>query len=184
MIFFTADQHFKHQNIIKYCHRPWRWAWEMDEALIANHNAVVTDEDVVYHLGDFAWGDPAFFICRLKGKEHHLILGNHDKVSRLGNWFSTVQPVLLLKVDSKLSIWLAHYAHRVWPQKHYGVVHLYGHSHGTLAADPLCLDVGVDAQGYRPVSLDQVLERIGTSFRSGNSKVLLPSADKYYIRGE
>lgn len=79
-IFFTSDLHFGHKNIIKFCNRPWDTTEEMDEALIANWNSVVGDNDIVFDLGDFAfatnrrWKD---ILERLNGR-HYLILGNHE----------------------------------------------------------------------------------------------------------
>lgn len=55
-VWFTADQHFGHANIIKFCERPYDYVEQMDDALIAKWNAVVGPEDVVFHLGDFTLG--------------------------------------------------------------------------------------------------------------------------------
>jgi calcineurin-like phosphoesterase family protein len=160
MIYFTADQHFNHQNIIKFVNRPWQWVWQMDEALIEIFNSIVTDNDEVYHLGDFAWkASPEDYLCRLRGKSHHLICGNHDKRDKCAKFFSTVQDVKLLKIQGIPQIWLSHYAHRSWPSSHHGSIHLFAHSHGTLRIDPeiKCCDVGVDAWNYKPVSLNEIL---------------------------
>ena len=52
MIFFTADTHFGHNNVIRFCNRPFSSAAEMDEVMIRNWNARVTGGDTVYILGD------------------------------------------------------------------------------------------------------------------------------------
>lgn len=52
MIYFTADTHFGHCNVIRFCDRPFASAEEMDEAMIQNWNERVTGNDTVYILGD------------------------------------------------------------------------------------------------------------------------------------
>src|SRR5665213_2000698 len=51
---FTADNHFGHESIITLSQRPFATVEEMDEAMIANWNAVVQRGDNVWHVGDFA----------------------------------------------------------------------------------------------------------------------------------
>ena len=48
MIFFTADLHFGHENIIKHCNRPFKSAGEMGAMLIRNWNSTVAPDDEVY----------------------------------------------------------------------------------------------------------------------------------------
>ena len=56
-IFFTADTHFGHGAVLRYCSRPFASASEMDEALFANWSACVGPKDTVYHLGDVLFGN-------------------------------------------------------------------------------------------------------------------------------
>lgn len=79
MIFFTADHHFYHSNIIRYCGRPFQSVEEMNEEMVKRWNALVSPADTVYHLGDFslAYRPVELFDPRLHG-EKHLIMGNHD----------------------------------------------------------------------------------------------------------
>lgn len=58
MIFFTADTHFGHQNVIRFNNRPFSTVEEMEETLIANWNNRVHQNDTVYVLGDM------FYRCR------------------------------------------------------------------------------------------------------------------------
>ena len=51
-IFGIADTHFSHENIIKYCDRPFSNIKEMDNQLIKNWNNVVNPKDYVLHFGD------------------------------------------------------------------------------------------------------------------------------------
>ena len=170
-IWFSADFHFRHTNIIKYCSRPFQNTDEMDEAMIKNWNSCVHPEDQGYILGDFAFCPPdkaANIARRLHGKKH-LILGNHDKkktIEAISPFFEWVKDTYLLTVQDKNNqygnqqIWLSHYAHLCWPEMSYGSYHLFGHSHGNLnGAIPFslkALDVGVDGWDYSPVSYNQV----------------------------
>lgn len=83
-ILFTSDTHYAHANIIKYCNRPFLTVTEMQEGLIERFNSVCNEQSIVYHLGDFSmsprWVEAV--LPRLKRKEIHLILGNHDKPFR------------------------------------------------------------------------------------------------------
>ena len=81
MIFFTADPHFGHENIIRHCKRPFASVDEMDAALIRNWNATVGPRDEVYILGDFTMRPAAQaheYLAALNGRKY-FIRGNHDK---------------------------------------------------------------------------------------------------------
>lgn len=79
MIYFSSDSHFWHNNVIKYCSRPFTSIEEMNEALVANWNSIVKPEDTVYYLGDFSLAFRAVetFSFRLNGRKI-LVPGNHD----------------------------------------------------------------------------------------------------------
>ena len=78
---FTADTNFVHARIIALANRPFHDVREMDEALIRNWNDRVQPNDVVWHIGDFAFGNDAArldeIFARLNGIKH-LVPGNHD----------------------------------------------------------------------------------------------------------
>ena len=76
----VSDSHFYHDNIIRYCNRPYANAIEMNEDMIAKWNAVVGKDDIVWHLGDFAFGSKDHvkeIVSRLNGRIN-LVMGNHD----------------------------------------------------------------------------------------------------------
>lgn len=159
--FFTADTHFGHNGIRKFCNRPFSSFENMDKTLIQNWNAVVGPEDTVYHLGDFSFRaerDVSSYLERLNG-EVHLIIGNHDDpdLRKDPAPFASVNDLLTVKVNGK-KITLCHYAMRVWPNSHRGTWHLYGHSHGTLPDDATSrsFDIGVDCHNYKPLSFEEV----------------------------
>lgn len=78
-VFFTADLHFYHVNIIKYSNRPFASVEEMNEVLVSNWNTIVGENDTVYVLGDFSLAvrPVETFLPRLNGRKK-LIMGNHD----------------------------------------------------------------------------------------------------------
>jgi len=170
-IYFTSDTHAWHTNIIRYCNRPFASAEAMTRALADNINAMVRPGDVLYHLGDFAFGTPAAIIHfreMIECRQIHLILGNHDKrIAQDKGLHRLFQRVHNFGLDVKVGsqhIVLCHYAMRVWNHSHHSAWHLYGHSHGSLPEDAhaLSFDVGVDSWGYRPVSYAQIAGKMAS----------------------
>ena len=166
-LFFTADHHFGHDNIIKFCNRPFSDVREMNQVLIEKWNSKIKKNDTVYHLGDFGYGykeNIASILDQLNGKIH-LIVGNHEKPALQNpNKFVWIKDYYELKVkdaDCKngyQNIVLFHYAMRVWRSDFRGSWHLYGHSHGNLPdlEDRLCFDIGVDCHDFYPLSYEEV----------------------------
>jgi len=185
--FFTSDTHWNHANIINLCRRPFRDVNHMNDMLVENWNSVVTDDDTVFHLGDFALGGSDVWnkvLSRLNGKIY-LILGNHDhKNIRQGymDKFEAVVPQMQIRIENR-SIYLNHY-----PFLCYGgtyrkpedtVWQLFGHVHsgpnGTgIDIDrlkylfPTQYDVGVDNNNYIPVSYIQVKHIIEKQVNESN----------------
>jgi calcineurin-like phosphoesterase family protein len=156
---FTADTHFDHRAIIDFCGRPYRSVPEMNDALIANWNAVVEHDDTVWHLGDFGFADIDGHLRRLNGTKH-LIHGNHDSIAARNHpGWETSSPWTEVRVEDR-HIVLCHYAMRTWPGASNGSLHFFGHSHGTLAGNRQSCDLGVDLWNYRPVSLAEILKRL------------------------
>ena len=178
-VWFIADTHFCHGNILKHCHRPFGSVQDHDQELIRRWNSLVQPKDEVYHLGDVAFQSNPQFLCdkilnKLNGRIF-LIKGNHDKNVIRGpalERFVWVKDVYSLKIqpsvvhgaygDQPLEFFLSHYAHRVWNKSHHGVPHLYGHSHGGLPAHGKSFDVGVDCWDFYPISLETVMEKLKT----------------------
>ena len=155
--FFTADTHFGHAAIIRHCQRPFKSIEEMDDTLVANWNSMITPEDIVYFLGDFAWRNIGEYTKRLNGNIH-LIRGSHDK--QIGNFstqFVTVSDLKSVVIEG-IRLVLAHYAMRVWDASHFNSWQLYGHSHCRLKAIGKQLDVGVDGHGFFPWRFGEIKE--------------------------
>jgi calcineurin-like phosphoesterase family protein len=157
--FFTSDLHFGHENIIKYCERPFANAEEMGRAMIRLWNETVTDDDVIYVLGDFAMHQKAPFIsdvlAQLKGTKH-LIKGNHDdrRVMKKVEAWASINDLLDLKVDGQ-KVRLCHHPLTNWRGER---VLLHGHMHSRHPwTGEFSRDVGVDANGFRPHTIEELL---------------------------
>ena len=55
IIWFSSDQHFGHRNVINFCDRPYADVKEMNQSLIDNWNSVVSNNDIIFVLGDMFW---------------------------------------------------------------------------------------------------------------------------------
>lgn len=165
---FTADLHFGHTNVIKYSNRPYADAEEMDEALIANWNSRVEPGDEVWLIGDVFFCDEKrarHIMSRLKGSIH-LIYGNHDKVIRnqaplqkcFGSITDGIKEIDRVIDGEKVRIVMCHYPLLSWNRAFHGSLHLHGHVHSVVPTDGKCrrYDVGVDANGWYPVSLSTI----------------------------
>lgn len=185
-IFFTSDMHFQHDNIIKFCDRPFASVEEMNETLIKNWNSVVGENDIVFNLGDFAWGGSKVWndcIHALNGK-HYLIIGNHDdKNLRQGyrDKFEFVGYQMSIIVNGQ-KIYLNHYPFLCFAgchDKNNRVWQLHGHVHTSkyknLGLDfemvhnefPTQYDVGVDLNDFTPISFEKLQERMHFQVENG-----------------
>jgi calcineurin-like phosphoesterase family protein len=155
MIFFTADQHFYHNNIIKYCNRPFANVEEMNRTLMINWNNKVGQKDIVYILGDLSFKYSDEMLDKLNGQKI-LVTGDHDKNSIIfKDKFLRIEKLLKIEEQGQ-TIVLCHYCMRVWPKSHFNSWHLFGHSHGHLEPIGKSWDVGVDKNNFTPLSFDEI----------------------------
>lgn len=112
-IWIISDTHFGHENIIKYCNRPFKDTQEMDEHMIEQWNKVVKPGDKIYHLGDVFFGEEnaSKIFPRLNGQKR-LILGNHDNGKNK----------LLQSIFNKIEVW------RMFPEFGLLLTHIPVHS--------------------------------------------------------
>ena len=178
-VFFTSDYHAFHKKILILGKgRPFASLDEHNSALVDRHNAVVRPGDKVHNLGDFAmscgWEDAYRFRQRLMGDQHYY-WGNHDKpptgkvawemINNHPDCFVSVKDVDILDLSAygvKYPVSIGHFAMRTWTKSHKGAWNLYGHSHNQLpeAQNWLAFDVGVDCWDFRPVSIEEVAQKM------------------------
>jgi len=164
-LFFTADLHLGHANILKpdYADRPWDDVEAMDKGLIEAWNAKVPEEGIVVVAGDLFWDGRRAqeYLKQLNGRIIY-VLGDHgDKVNEA--LFESVYHLLWLKMPGdRPGIFVNHWAQRRWPKAHYGSWHLFGHSHGELPPWGRSFDCGVDDMkgDYAPLTYYEVAMRI------------------------
>ncbi len=160
--FVIADLHLGHRNILEYEPRPCYSVEEMDEFLIHNWNETISDEDIVWVLGDFALcGSDRIIelVGRLNGRKR-LIKGNHDKKTptfwkKAG--FENYYDSPIHRLIRQQWVVLSHEPVPIEPEW----INVHGHTH----SQPTGLNpnthrcVSVELINYRPILLDIVLRR-------------------------
>lgn len=133
----------------------------MNEVLVRNWNSVVSDGDLVYVLGDFAWTRPDYWMDRLNGNKI-LIIGNHDTLNSIAKKrFEFIKPLYDTRIERQ-SVTMCHYQMNEWNKSFHGAWHLYGHSHGNATEweDKLSFDVGTDLWNYTPIHWSTVVKKM------------------------
>ena len=152
-----SDTHFFHENIGRYCDRPYGW----QEAIIENWNRLIQPEEIVFHLGDLALGKKANIeglVPLLRGKLY-LIRGNHDRCSKA---FYQRQEITLVpdpyRMDHPSGLKLI-FSHRPIVPLEPGVLNLHGHVHNSPTPELGARHVNlcVEERDYRPWRLGEIL---------------------------
>lgn len=165
MFYFTSDLHLGHMGAIRMCDRHFEDIEEMNRTLIDNINARVSKNDTLYILGDIAHRCPVEdvnkMIAQINGKKI-LVKGNHDK-NYDESLFEGIYDFLEIHLNGQ-SISLMHYPMVEWPKSFHSSIHLHGHQHNKPEYNALQreqgilrYDVGVDANYYCPVSINEIL---------------------------
>lgn len=171
-LFFTADTHFFHKNIIKYCGRPFENVQEMNDDLIEKWNHKIPKDATVFHLGDVSMtASPKMLddlLHRLNGTKY-LVIGNHEKNALqkeyLRKHWVGIYDIAEITIENQ-RIFMCHYPMIVWNGSHRGAWQLFGHVHGGLSNKgviqhgPAQMDVGVDTNCCIPYSYQEVKEKI------------------------
>jgi len=181
-IWFIADTHFYHKNVMKYEDRPFENVYEMNKTMIENWNRVVKPGDIIYHLGDFAMCGKSWeknLLDQLNGVKF-LIKGNHDgSATRMRDiGFTEVYDRLELTIAGQ-KVLLCHYPYLVTENleflknrgekyknmfiasrpKNEGLWLIHGHNHSTWKIQENMINVSVENWDYTPVHISEI-ERI------------------------
>lgn len=170
MIYYISDTHLGHKNIIRLCSRPFKSVGEMDETIVSNWNAKLSDNDHVYVVGDFSFkgsDPPQQYLKRLRGHKH-LIIGNHDR-KLINNkeamaYFESVDDLLTIN-DSGKQVVLCHYPLAEWDCYYRNAYHVFGHIHNNKNAayeftkqTERAFNAGVEINNYEPVDFDELVQ--------------------------
>lgn len=184
MIWFTADTHFFHKNILKLSYRPFETLEEMHEHFIEQWNRRVHKRDVSYWLGDVTFGShtlTAEILGRMNGRKI-LVKGNHDanasKMLKIG--FEEVHENIFIDLPNGTKVFLSHFPYHPMDEStknpdgtqqdrrylHKRIVDdgstwlLHGHIHERWLQNGRMINVGVDVHNYAPVSHEQIQRMI------------------------
>ena len=169
MIFFSADLHIAHANIIKYCNRPFKSLNEMNHTILDNYLKTVQDEDTVFLLGDLTIKRGSSskkyisMIYNFLPGQKHLIKGNHDKYTKEFYKEECGFISVRKKISTSKYVLVHDPAHFSNMDLQSGKLLLHGHRHYLKPTDNLessakIYDVGVDANHFFPVSLGRIKE--------------------------
>lgn len=169
-IFAISDPHWGHKNILKFTGldgkliRPeFSSVGEMDEHMVERWNSVVTDQDIIYCMGDVTMNIKHWSVNiapRLRGKKR-LLLGNHDDGENyeLTRHFKKVRMWRIFKEDN---IILSHFPLREDQFRHKVEYNGHGHIHERLVLDcnempdQRYINLCVERNNYTPVSLEEI----------------------------
>lgn len=137
-IFITSDTFFGRKSVIKKTKRPFESVEEMDSELIKKWNNVVSKNDTVYHLGNFAW-DPISAENALRKLNGHIIfiLGEYDDaLLDIAEYFEgiSISEDQIIKEDGLKAV-LSHWPLEQWLGKNKDIFHFHGASLKSLKTD-------------------------------------------------
>lgn len=161
-VFLISDLHLDHENIIKYCHRQFQNAGEMNKTIVENWNSTVGKNDKVYFLGDMAFGKgsrkASYWIKQLNGKIT-FIEGNHEEVGNIKS-YSTAEDVFL-KYKGKEFL-LVH--DPALKPKNWNGWTIHGHKHNNhlkespfINGDRKTINVSCELLNYKPINLNKII---------------------------
>ncbi|MCM1176132.1 MAG: hypothetical protein NC308_10005 [Clostridium sp.] len=165
-IFFTADLHFGHKNILQHVpSRPYSTDLDIskhDEWLMELWCSQICKKDIVYIIGDLTFyrsGEARKLLEKLPGVKF-LITGNHDhsvkahkehfeKVAQILD--ISIKPANFPELQETMLLTLCHYPMLDWNNRNLGSIMLHGHCHGKLdrynhESGKLRFDVGIDGE--------------------------------------
>lgn len=167
-VFFSSDHHFFHDNIIRYCARPFIDAKHMNDEMLRLWNSTVSNDDIVIYVGDLTASlrgrheDLKNLISSLNGQKI-LVMGNHDHQS--SQWYLEAGFKKVVDSINLGGILLIHYPlheaiSRGMDSSLWGVIEhvVHGHTHRVDVPNfENHFNVAADRHNFVPVSADVAL---------------------------
>ena len=163
--YIASDYHFYHNNICGEdafvpLRKQFKDAQAMNETIIKNHNAVVTDDDIVYIAGDLGMNvRPRVLLETLKqlNGQLWLVLGNHDSMTKHFKFFGNnnyelpdgrmkfvLEPMGIRLKRNKKVYMITHYPLGLG-EKRKKLRSFHGHIHDTASREANCLNICIDS---------------------------------------
>lgn len=165
--YIISDTHFGHLGVTKFLRadgtklRPWDTIEEMDEEMIKRWNETVKPNDKIYHLGDVVINRRALKTLERLNGDKVLIKGNHDifRLNEYTQYFREIRSYHVLE-----GMIFSHIPIHESSLERFGV-NVHGHLHSNRVMkdgviDPRYHSVCVELIDFRPISLDELKERI------------------------
>ena len=165
--YVTSDTWFGREQILQIANRKdFKDIKDMNNSLVKLWNKTVKKDDVVFHLGNFAW-DPhtaETMLRKLNGKIYFL-LGPSDEA--LLDVYEEFKSAVILE-DQILTlpmhdVVLCHYPLRDWGGKESGTLHIHGHSlfnNLTDLASERRVNICTDHWGFKPIKISTLKDFI------------------------
>lgn len=157
--YVTADWHFNHERILGFERGDCGTMYAHNNRIIYWYNSVVSDDDIVYVLGDVGFGAPQLLGDLVRQLHGHkiLVFGNHDKFSpkqalAMGFEQALTGPVYYPSDKCPGQIILSHEPAKEALDNHY-VINVHGHLHNSQLDLPNFYNVNVARTKYKPVPM-------------------------------
>ncbi len=157
MIFFTSDTFFSDKEVLEIEKRPFAGVEEMNKLLIQNWNQTVSDNDLVYHLGNI--GDKEI-LSELNGTK--ILLRNSNDPSSIVMMeagFHACLEAAFINLDNK-NFYLSS---KALPLSAPGSWQLHGSSNCKVRMIDRKICLSIDKWNYAPVSEKEIIGIVNKS---------------------
>ena len=166
--YLLADTHFGHNDISKKFRTEFNSDEEHNETIHNNILSCAGKRNHLWLLGDIAFGQEQFrklWEYSLEFQSVNVVLGNHDHKDLTE--FCIRHGINVYGFVKKWGYWLSHCP--IHPQELYRGKNIHGHVHTNTVHDVVdrefedkrYFNVSCENVGYKPISLQEVKERLG-----------------------